>query len=390
MPILPILRPLLALPLLAAAAVVAQPRYALTDLPAPVDAFNAGAIDVNNRGQVLLGGFNNVNNELSAWLYTPGNAPLNLSSLVNHVPAPGQRLRMDAMDLNDRGQVAGVWSTVGRTGERVPWQAFVYDPASGLQVINTAVGGEGLPEAINERGQVAGFADVDRQRRTYVHDLATGTTRHTDVGIGLGDGGFNDAGLLAGSTFDFEAETTRMALFDSRTGTVTDLGDATLGSRARDMNEAGWVVGEQSSGPRGLRQPFLYRPDLGVVDLGALPDLPDGAEGFAQSVNERGQIVGNYMFPDAEGYAGPAFLHDPSFGMLAVEALVVQSTSAWSHLGVSAINDLGWMVGNARSDDGTWRSVLLTPLVAGPVPEPAPLALMAMGLAALAWRRRAA
>jgi probable HAF family extracellular repeat protein len=148
------------------------------------------------------------------------------------------------------------------------------------------------PEAINDRGQIAGLADV------------------------------------AGGTHLF--------LWDRENG-MQDLGPT--GSGGVHINSAGQVAGTMTD-PNGNGRAFLWDPKDGKQMLGTL----GGTSSIASELNNRGQVVGtlNLTVPRPRGIARrvrQAFIWDKATGMRRL-----YPNEQWES-GASAINDDGLVMG---------------------------------------------
>jgi probable HAF family extracellular repeat protein len=156
-------------------------------------------------------------------------------------------------------------------------------------------------------------------------------------------------------------------------GDLIDLG--TLGGRysfAYDINDSTQVVGAAANGFEQFRA-YLYEGGT-MADLGTLGGDSSGGTG----INNHGQIVG-YSRIDL-GATTHAFLYDEGLGGMVDLNEYIDSTSGWVLYDAAEISDRGHIVGR-----GNLGAFLLTP-----IPEPATLTVLAMGLfgMTLRWRRR--
>ena len=154
---------------------------------------------------------------------------------------------------------------------------------------------------------------------------------------------------------------------------MIDLG--TLGGRyshAYDINDSGQVVGSASNGFEQFRA-FLH-DEGSMIDLGTLGGVSSGGMG----INSYGQIVGYSRI--GLGATNHAFLYDEGLGGMVDLNEYIDPASGWVLYDALEISDRGHIVGR-----GSLGAFLLTP-----IPEPATLTVLAMGLAGmtLRWRRR--
>ncbi|MHC4146479.1 MAG: hypothetical protein ACYSUD_17055 [Planctomycetota bacterium] len=150
-----------------------------------------------------------------------------------------------------------------------------------------------LPKAINDRGQIAGFADVAIVGRLH------------------------------------------MFIWDSENG-MKDLGP--LVTDDLDINNAGQITGTMTD-PNGNSQAFFWDPKDGKQLLGTL----GGTESYAKALNNRGQVVG---FSHRDKNRPEAFIWDKTNGMRSLTPDERQYGKAW------AINDAGHMLGEIGIDTG--------------------------------------
>ncbi|MGA1237745.1 MAG: M56 family metallopeptidase [Limisphaerales bacterium] len=217
-----------------------MPGYEFTDL---VPQFRPQAM--NERRQIV-GRFlstNYLHSRAAVWSAERGLEKVGLTSAE------------DATDLalcaiNDHGAVAGYGMDLENR-----WRPFAGLPEHGLPRVPDLGGNQARASAINNNGQVVGWSGTSGHRVHWQAFLFT-----------PGEG-TRSLGTLGGSL-----------------------------SQASAINDKGWVVGyseiqdeTEYKGPK--TRPFLWRPDHGMVSLGALEEFSDYGE--ALDINEHGLIVGS-------------------------------------------------------------------------------------------------
>ncbi|AKJ30780.1 hypothetical protein AAW51_4089 [Caldimonas brevitalea] len=235
-----------------------------------------------------------------------------------------------ANDINEKGQIVG--GITDRLG--VSYDAFVYDN-QGTRMLGSlggdpsSEGTDSVASAINDSGQVAGYASIADYGPVHAfrHD---GESMH-------------DLGTLGGMT-----------------------------SWGYGINDAGHVVGMADLAGNAASHAFLH-DGVTMHDLGTL----GGNDSSAMDVNSHGHVVGSSMI---DGGTQHAFLFDGS-ALLDLHLLLDSSGAGWTLRFANAINDRGEIVGTGVVD-GVTRAFLLTP-----VPEPHSYVLMLAGLAAVAARQ---
>lgn len=292
---------------------------ALIDLGLGPDSY---AYAINNRGDV------------AGSLYGEYGRPfLHTSGLVRHAgPELDEFQAGRANGLNDLGQVAGEYATLGGGGH-----AWV-DANGSVRMLGTL---SGMPTwsvaaAINKRGQVVG-----------------------------------------GSTYAGAQDRWTGHAFLYQDGTMVDLG--TLGgwdSFANDINDAGQVVGWTTDETQD-RLPFIYAD--GAMRLLGRYDYYAGGEAIA--INNAGMVVG--WTQSGVGEPKDAFLYTGG-DLISLDRLV-EGADGWRIVEAYDINDARQILGKACRDDEC-LSVRLDLVSA--VPEPGSYALLTAGLVLLAGRRR--
>jgi probable HAF family extracellular repeat protein len=187
--------------------------------------------------------------------------------------------------------------------------------------------------AINERGQVAGWAynaQSHGEAMLYADGQVTGLgTLPGDRNSAAMD--VNDNGVAVGYTSNLDAlGHTHMRSFIYMNGQMTPLGNLAADNSAVAINNLGAVLG--------------YSLDSGVNGTREIP----------------------YLYQDGAQYDLASLLADPG----------------WRIANVTDINDSGMIVGRACNPDGCYAALLT------PVPEPAAYAMLLAGLGWLGWRRK--
>jgi probable HAF family extracellular repeat protein len=199
--------------------------------------------------------------------------------------------------LNRHGQVAGYSytnSTPNATTGLPTIDPFLWDGSTMLD-LGTLGGTNGQPTALNNRGQVIGFSNLngDQSSHPFLWDQGKliDLYARTVGGNPLTANAINDAGEIIGAAA-FPAQSSDAYLW--RHGVATDLGHlkGDCFSEGWAMNSAGQIVGTSSSCDRTNGRAALWE-NGSVVDLNNL--IPPGSDLqllISYAINDRGEIGG--------------------------------------------------------------------------------------------------
>ncbi|TDK65582.1 DUF3466 family protein [Sapientia aquatica] len=195
----------------------------------------------------------------------------------------------EAKRINNKGEIIGSASQKDGT-----WRAFLYNRATGMQVLDTLGGTNSHGTALNNDGVAVGFSDTAngewhafvQQPGQAMKDLGTlgGKISYAN--------GINNSGQIVGAATDV-IEHRHAFIYDAEHGMV-DLG--TLGGRsssATAINDKGMIVGASETADHRWHA-FLYDGQK-MIDLGA--KIGRG-ESFATGINNAGHVVGTLRVGD--------------------------------------------------------------------------------------------
>ena len=273
-----------------------------------------------------------------------GNIPTDLGTLAGGSASEG-------LAINASGQVAG-------DSRRSPYDithATLWTRTTATD-LGTLGGTTSYAEGINNKGQVAGYAETAHDD-FHAFRYSGGTM--TDLGAGIAYG-INASGQVAGNARVNGSADNHAVRW---TGTTpTDLG--TLGgndSYARAINDSAQVTG--ISYLADYSQHAFRSSDAGMTDLGTLGGVV--SEGYG--INNAGVVVGDSMAADFQIYAFVAF----GDSMINLNTLL-PANSGWYLEHAYGINDNGQIVGRGYGPNGE-HAFLLRP---NAVPEPSALAFL--------------
>lgn len=285
------------------------------------------ATGINDSGQVT-GYSSNNSSQLHSFITGPNGVGMTDLGSLKGFETDGVYMEVNrAQDINESGQVVGTDGALGFSDE----EAFMTGPGGiGMTKIISAVPNSAI--AINDSGQIAGNSiSIENDFTGFI----TGPN-----GIG-------------------------MTALDTLGGVLTF---------ANGINNSGQVVGSSyTPGNKEIHAIVTGPNGVGITDLGTL----GGTDSWALDINESGQIIGWSLTAD---HGSHAFLYNDG-EMLDLSLLPSVLNAGWSNLNVTAINDLGQIVGSGNLH-GAQQAFLLSPF---PVPEPQTYAMLLAGLGLLGF-----
>ncbi|MDQ2986921.1 MAG: DUF3466 family protein [Armatimonadota bacterium] len=283
-------------------------------------------------------------------------------------------------DINDLGQVVGVWRKFGGYDRAFIWENGVATDLGGF-------GGNGTHAvAINNAGTVVGNSrDVHGVRLAFVWTKEGGMKRLFPSRSSTWATGINEAGDVVGSGYG------GAFLVSDGVTTVLPLRFPNGQSYTADINDIGEIVGGDFQYQGETPYPTLW---IKGVNFG----LPGGGFAWPMRINNNGQIAGYTGFWGSLGepvtwinrqiiylpmlaYGGQAldidenglivgYLHDESYRSRAVVWRNLQisnlnnralKAAGWHLISAHAINERGQIIGRG-SFKGSYPSYLLTPV----------------------------
>ena len=287
----------------------AQASYKVTDLGVPLNNGNLGcAMALNNHGWTLSmnGLMDPVSNFISAKVVT-GHAVINIDGLkIDLGTLGGPNSWMNWGGINDRGEAVGMAETsvpdpdgedFCTFGTGLTCRPFLWQNGH-MSALPTLGGNNGSASDINNRGQIAGFAE------TAVPD--SGCPPSPTVSPVLWEEGkaqplptvgsdpdgvafaINDQGQAVGYSGTCTSAI-HAVLWTS--GTAFPLPDLGTGAFAQGINDQGQIVGTVGS-PDGTTQYAALWQNGAITNLGT---LPGDFAALATGINNLGQVVGSTL-----------------------------------------------------------------------------------------------
>lgn len=341
---------LLCLPALAAHAGEA-PRYHLTPIVVP-GAAGVYVADVNEAGQAV-GYYVSEEGYNQAFLFDGAN--------VITLPRPAGRDEAMATAINESGQIVGYASTITDDGAQTT--ALVWNAAAPQDylVIGDDQAHKLNPADINDHGVVVGLASLDGAFRAFSWTQAGGL-----VDDGVPPNGpdaqaywsaINNAGTIVGGwNAIFAATHATIGQFGSAGILPIAAGVDDVASMAHNLDENGTAVGEMDVDGSGNSVPVIFRDGTASAIPGALLGLSSGA---AFGINAAGTIVGRAQDFATLDFKAFVYADGVAYDLLQQ----CDGDAGYPYLlKAAAINDHGVIAGLARVGDFEVGSFLATPI----------------------------
>jgi len=320
------------------------------------------ATSVNDSG--LVAGTVNQDSGSDAFLW---NSNTNTFASLGPRP-PGFDFR-GANSVNNAGQMVGALYAPPQTQFVYSWQGGT---TTLIPLLPNAI--SGVATDISDTGYIVGSNQMPGypgNSNPFISDGVTTSALALTTGMNSGSVfAVNNSGHAVGYQESQSGSGLTSAVL-WKDGTPTELGFAN--SLALDINDAGVIALIRLEGPS--RTFFTWRDGIAT-------DLFSALGGSITSMNEAGQLVGNY----SNGGTPEAFLWDPAFGLINLDEQI-DDLMGWSDISAQSINESGQITGYGLNPFGGIQSFLLTRTGdafnlprPSPVPEPATLALVSIAL----------
>jgi probable HAF family extracellular repeat protein len=291
---------------------VAQTSYKVTDLGTEGNDILACAMSVNDYGWT----------EIMAGNLTPGQQDSVVGILLNGralIDADGFKLDLGTLggknswmnwgEINDFGQIVGFSETavpdpngadICTFGTHLTCRPFLWQFGH-MSALPTLGGNNGQASAINNRGQIVGFAENGAVDSTCPPNMTNnriqlpvlwenGKARALPTVDGDLDGDafwINDKGQAVGDTGTCGGAILHAASWEN--GTASALQDFGTGAIAQGINNRGEIVGTVGSADNTTRYAAIWHNGA----LTNLYTLPGDFAAIASGINDRGQVVGS-------------------------------------------------------------------------------------------------
>jgi probable HAF family extracellular repeat protein len=358
---------------------VAQESYKVTDLGALGNDNLSCAMSINNEGWTVIQDASMVpgqQDNAGGTILKARDAIAINGFQIDLGTLGGQNSWMNWGEINDFGQIVGYSETavpdpngedLCTFGTHLTCRPFLWELFH-MSALPTLGGNNGQASAINNRGQIVGFAEdgtVDSScpanktnNRTQLPVLwENGKAKALPTGNDPGGNALwiNDKGQIVGFTGPCGA-TNHAVVWDN--DNVNTLPDNGTGAEAFGNNNRGQIVGFVGSPNGGTPNAALWQNDT-VINLGI---LPGDAGGIASGINDRGQVVGSNF--DSQGNWAHAFIWQNNV-MTDLNALIPHNSNLRAVM-ANKINERGQISGMAivRSgpDMGNIHAFIATPV----------------------------
>jgi probable HAF family extracellular repeat protein len=350
--------------------------YHVTDLGVPPDGGNSYAYQVNINGQAVGFSQDPMTGAYHPFLWSSN------AGFQDVLGASGvNSLNGDLTSINNNGDATGHIYNSTHTIQAVLWTQ-----SGGVTILDPVPANYSSAWFVNANDQVVG------QRQTYpasslnpplafLWTSAAGMKSLAAPPATLASNAncINDAGQIVGYIEPASGTGTHATLWNT-VGGAQDLGTlpGNRDSEALAINSSGQVVGRSYTQNKVLPHAFLWTSAGGMQDLGV---LPGGSSSSADAINSSGEIVGTANTSLGGSLHGTVFLWTDATGMQDLNSELDAQSAGWKleTIGPAGLNDLGQIVCEASTPDGTVsHAVLLTP-----VPEPSSQILLGIGGLAL-------
>jgi uncharacterized membrane protein len=332
------------------------PTYSLTALPLVPGATRELITDINNQGTVIG---SSLDTPEIPFAYSHGHF-----TVIE--PNTATQVGQNALNgINNLGVVIGtMWNGQANVG-------FAYFNGKTITVNPSAGSLESYPSSINDLGQIVGYVSpaglpinsndhifLRQPNGTYVDLGAFGTDPEALI---------NNQGTIVITASNSDMTLDSAYIRQPGSTKLQQIPPSVPGTsvEATSINNLGVIAGNNSAGA------FVYANGK-ITELGALPPVginPGSRYSFAESINVRGQVVGNAYQdeslnpPDYQSlnlgyikgfiyYAGA--IHD-------LNAMLPASAKGWVIEEAWSINDEGQIAATAQYQGGYPQPVILTP-----------------------------